>query len=119
MGGGGRISLTARERGGSGGGGEALRLVGPALPPELVFKCPSGTVQRGIISVVQVFSSLFIQPPFLLVERTRHFSLGNVALRYLQQKLHKGGWDGVLVPLPPSPISANVTFLLREANDPI
>lgn len=52
VGGGGWISLTARER----GPGEPLGLVGPALPPELVFKCPSGTVQHGMISVVPLFS---------------------------------------------------------------
>lgn len=54
VGGGGGISLTARER----GPGEPLGPVGPALPLELVFKCPSGTVQHGIISLVPLFSSL-------------------------------------------------------------
>lgn len=116
MGGGGGISLTARER----GLGEPLGLVGPALPPELVFKWPPGTVQHGIISVVPLFL-LFHTASFPVGrESTPVFSwkcLSKIlAAKISLQKLQKlGGGLGN----PHSFTSSNVTFLPREANDPI
>lgn len=85
MGGGGRISLTARER----GPGEPR---GPCSAPGAGFQVSIRECSTRNNSLVPAFSSLFILPPFLSVERTCCLSPGNVALTYLQRKLHK--WVG-------------------------
>lgn len=82
VGGGGGISLTARER----GPGEPR---GRCSAPGAGFQVSIRECSTRNNSLVPVFSSLFILLPFLLVEGPCCFSPGNVALTYLQQKLHK------------------------------
>lgn len=84
LGGGGGISLTARERGPGEPGG-------PCSAPRAGFQVSIRECSTRSTSLVPAFSSLCILPPFLLVERTRQVSPGNAALTYSQHNLCRRG----------------------------
>ena len=93
MGGGGGISLTAWER----GPGEPLAC-GLYSAPQRVFKCPSGTVQHGIISAVAGLFFYFQTASFPVgIENIPSFpcKCSSKILAAKSAQIASWGWSGV------------------------